>query len=123
MSLKRFVCTAWFRDTRTAPDDQDHEWPACYLIEGATPEAALQWGDHLARAFSSRRVTEVYLRSTVEVERLAERDRSSGPWCRWGTKPRMTRSAGDSRSGPAPIHPFHDPVRRLPGPVRLRTGP
>ena len=84
MSTKRYVYTAWFRDTRMPPDDQDYEWPACFLIEAATADEALSWGDRLARGFSERRVTEVYLSSHVEDESEADGDLSKLPVVRVG---------------------------------------
>jgi hypothetical protein len=79
MNAKRYLYTAWFRDTRMAPSDQDYEWPACFLIEAATPHAALSWGDRLARGFSQRRITEVYLKSSVEDESDVQWDLSTLP--------------------------------------------
>lgn len=79
MSTKRYVYTAWFRDTLMPPDDQDYEWPACFLIEASTSGEALAWGDHLARGYSARMVTEVYLSSHVEDADSAESDLSRLP--------------------------------------------
>jgi hypothetical protein len=72
--MNRFVYTAWFRNTKVEPDDQDFEWPACFIIEAGSPDMALSWGDRLAKRFAERRATELYLRSTVEDESVAKGD-------------------------------------------------
>jgi len=84
MSMRRYVYTAWFCDNRKSPDDQDFEWPACFIIEAATAEEALSWGDRLARGFSERRETEVYLKSNIEDESVASGDLSALPVVRVG---------------------------------------
>jgi hypothetical protein len=48
------VYTAWLRNLAARPDDQDYEFPACFLIDSDTPEAAQAWGDHLALRRCSR---------------------------------------------------------------------
>ncbi|HUR81381.1 MAG TPA: hypothetical protein VM733_11480 [Thermoanaerobaculia bacterium] len=63
-----FLYTAWFRDLTAMPDDEDAEWPACFVIDAPRSIAALEWGDQLARDFSARRGTEVFQWSTVEAE-------------------------------------------------------
>ena len=68
MSTHRFQYTAWFRDLDASPDDEDHEWPACLLIEAADPPEAAFWGDHLARGFARRRASERFLHSTIEPD-------------------------------------------------------
>lgn len=62
-----FLYVAWFRDVRMSPDDQDYEWPACFVIECSTGEEALAWGDRLAASFSRRRGYEHFLHSTIEL--------------------------------------------------------
>ena len=64
--LLRFLYTAWFRDEIANCEDQDHEWPACFIVEANTASDAQAWGDHLARAFGKRHETESFLRSSVE---------------------------------------------------------
>jgi hypothetical protein len=55
-----FEYVAWFRNTAFAPDDQDYEWPACFTIQGQSPESALEWGDRLARSYATR-ASEIFL--------------------------------------------------------------
>jgi hypothetical protein len=62
----RYLYTAWFRDTCALPEDQDFEWPACFVVVATTEASAQIWGDHLSHSFSRRRITEVFLTSKVE---------------------------------------------------------
>jgi hypothetical protein len=75
----RYVYRGWFRDLSTTPDDQDYEWPACFVIVATSAEEALHWGDHLSKSFSKRRGTEVFLWGAVEDVTVAEGDISSLP--------------------------------------------
>lgn len=77
--LKKFVYCAWFRNLALPTDEQDSEWPACFIIEASTAEEALGWGDHLSKVFSDRRGTEIYLRSEVEDMSAAKGDLSLLP--------------------------------------------
>ena len=63
----RYLYTAWFQDQLAQPADQDREWPACFVVEADTAEEARRCGNHLSLSFSRRRVTEKFLRSSVEV--------------------------------------------------------
>jgi hypothetical protein len=60
-----FEYVAWFRNPAFAADDQDYEWPACFAIQGQSPEAALEWGDRLALSYATR-ASEIFLWSRVE---------------------------------------------------------
>ena len=73
--MPRFLYTAWFRDDDALEDDQDREWPACFMIEAADEGRALAWGDHLAGGFAGRRPKH-FLQSHVETP---EADASSLP--------------------------------------------
>jgi hypothetical protein len=64
--MPRYLFTVWFRDELAADDDQDREWPACFVIDASSAQDALAWGNHLARSFSARRESESFLRSGVE---------------------------------------------------------
>ncbi|HEV7919540.1 MAG TPA: hypothetical protein VGR02_01990 [Thermoanaerobaculia bacterium] len=64
--MGRFLYTAWFRDLTAEPDDEDREWPACFIVEASDGAQAQAWGDQLAQAFSARRRTEQYLESQIE---------------------------------------------------------
>jgi hypothetical protein len=66
--MPRFVYTVWFRDTTLPPEDQDHEWPACLVIDATTTALALAWGDHLAKDFARRRTDEEFLSSSIVPE-------------------------------------------------------
>lgn len=48
----KFVYTVWFRDPRLPTDDQDHEWPACFVVEAASVAEAATWGDRIASTYS-----------------------------------------------------------------------
>jgi len=65
--MASYVFTAWFRNLEALPDDQDYEWPACFIIDSEDPESALVWGKHLAKNFSSRHSKEEFLSAGVEV--------------------------------------------------------
>lgn len=41
----------WFRDSRLQPDDQDHQWPACFIIDALTAGDAASWGDQLSQDY------------------------------------------------------------------------
>jgi len=66
--MMRYLYTAWFEDQFAEPDDQDREWPACIVIDAPGVAEAHSWGDHLARAFATRRMSELFLRSSIEAE-------------------------------------------------------
>lgn len=48
----KFWYTAWVRDNRLPSDDQDFEWPLCFIIEGQTEISAREWGDLVARKYA-----------------------------------------------------------------------
>jgi hypothetical protein len=48
------VYTAWLRDLSAQHDDQGYEFPASFLIDAATTEAAQGWGDRLAEKRCAR---------------------------------------------------------------------
>lgn len=62
----KFVYTVWFRNPSLPPEDQDHEWPACFVVESATEQAALAWGDHLARRYG-KKSGQLFVSSRVEA--------------------------------------------------------
>lgn len=66
-----FLYTVWFRDELAAADDQDREWPACFVVEARNASEAHAWGDHLARRFGSRRPSETFLHSEIEAQEAA----------------------------------------------------
>jgi hypothetical protein len=75
----RFVYCGWFRDLTKNPNDQDCEWPACFIVAASTADEALRWGDHLSESYSKRRGTEVFLRGEVENAEVANGDLSQLP--------------------------------------------
>jgi hypothetical protein len=64
MALFEYV--VWFRDESLPPDDQDFEWPACFLVEALSDTAAQKWGDHLAGSYATR-TAQVFLWSRVDA--------------------------------------------------------
>lgn len=68
--MTRFVYTVWFRNPRKEPDDPDFEWPACFLVEGVSFQAALQWGDLLASEYAAE-VPEELVSSEAEPAALS----------------------------------------------------
>lgn len=75
----RFLYSVWFRNEQAPVDDEDREWVACFLIDAATDVDARSWGDHLAKAYSSRKVSEVFLSSEVETASTPDGDLSTLP--------------------------------------------
>jgi len=69
--MPSYVYTAWFRDELAVADDEDREWPACFVIEAPNAAEARTWGDHLAQAFSRRRGTETFVQSEVALQDTA----------------------------------------------------
>ncbi len=51
----QFIYTVWLRDRSLPPDDQDYEWPACFIVDAVSPSAAHEWGDHLAQQYANTR--------------------------------------------------------------------
>jgi hypothetical protein len=72
----RFLYTAWFRNEQAISGDQDVEWPACFVVVSSDPNAAQEWGDHLALSFAARWQNERFLRSSIE---LANNDSEASP--------------------------------------------
>ena len=60
-----FQYVAWFRDPALPQDDEDYEWPACFLVDGESSDAARAWGDRLAREYAPR-ANQLFLWSRVE---------------------------------------------------------
>lgn len=50
----RYEYVAWFRNPTFPPNDEDHEWPAVFLIDAVSPQAARSWGDSLSRRYAER---------------------------------------------------------------------
>lgn len=67
----KFVYTVWFRDPRLPADDQDQEWPACFIVEAATAPEASSWGDRIASAYSAQRGQQM-LSSSAEAFETAD---------------------------------------------------
>jgi hypothetical protein len=60
-----FEYVVWFRSPALPTEDRDSEWPACFLVEAESPEAAREWGDRLARSRAAR-ASELFLSSRIE---------------------------------------------------------
>jgi hypothetical protein len=72
--MPRYLYTVWFRDELAADDDQDQEWPACFVVDASSAQDAHSWGDHLARSFSAKRESEIFLRSELEERIESKQD-------------------------------------------------
>ena len=57
--------SAWFRDTKFPPDDQDYEWVAVFIVEANSESDALEWGDHLSKNYSSRYEDQQFYKSGI----------------------------------------------------------
>lgn len=62
----KFVYTVWFRDPNLLSDDQDYEWPACFVVDAPGDDQAATWGDHLASGYAKSRGQQL-LSSSVEA--------------------------------------------------------
>ena len=49
-----FQYVVWFRNETLDPGDEDHEWPAVFVVVSENAEAAKRWGDVLALSYASR---------------------------------------------------------------------
>ena len=74
-----YLYTVWLRDSSLPADSQDHEYPACIIIEAPSVNAATEWGDHLARSFCTRRSEMHFLNSQSEPLDAAAYDLSRVP--------------------------------------------
>ncbi|MDJ0663919.1 MAG: hypothetical protein QNJ75_05115 [Acidimicrobiia bacterium] len=81
MTLFEYV--AWFQDDMFEPGDQDHQWPACFLLEAPSVELAQQWGDRLARSYAER-AEQLFLHSTAGTATEAARSSESLPIVEYG---------------------------------------
>lgn len=80
--MDQFIYAAWFRTSRVPADEQDAEWPACFLIRAPSASDAQAWGDQLARGMCSRRPDETFLWSRVDARadpRYPEHNRAQMP--------------------------------------------
>lgn len=64
---RAFLFTAWFRDHTFLPDEQDHEWPACFEVIAESAELALLWGKKLATEYATRNTSLVLQSSSIEA--------------------------------------------------------
>jgi hypothetical protein len=63
----KYVYTVWLRELSLGEDDPDFEWPACFLIDGASERSAQAWGDWLSQRHARSNNQQV-VRSTVEAK-------------------------------------------------------
>jgi hypothetical protein len=61
-----FEYVAWFRNESLDPDDEDHEWPAVFVVISTNADKAKRWGDVLASSYAARVETETFLWSSTE---------------------------------------------------------
>lgn len=64
--MTKYVYTAWFRNDDVPADDPDHEWPACFVIDGASRSSAKKLGDRLSRRYATEHRQD-FLRSSTEA--------------------------------------------------------
>ena len=57
--------TVWFRDPDALPEDEDYEWPACFILTAPTLDKALEWGNYLAIGFA-KKSKNLFLKSGIE---------------------------------------------------------
>jgi hypothetical protein len=62
-TMQKYLYTVWFRDKSAAIEDQDREWPACFVIKAESSSDAKSWGDHLAKNYCIRHTNEEFLYS------------------------------------------------------------
>jgi len=61
-----FLYSAWFRNAFADISEQDHEWVACFLVEAKSDKEASEWGNYLARKYSSSNYEEAFIKSDIE---------------------------------------------------------
>ncbi|MBN2285051.1 MAG: hypothetical protein JXI43_01285 [Tissierellales bacterium] len=80
-----YLYTVWFKNKLLDPNDQDHEWPACIIIEAEDSKKATEWGDFLAKKYSNKIGTESYIHSSIEILNLEkDTELSSTPRIKYG---------------------------------------
>lgn len=62
----RYVYTVWLRDLALPEDDPDFEWPACFVIDGASQRSAQEWADNISQRYA-RVNNQRVLRSMAEA--------------------------------------------------------
>jgi hypothetical protein len=65
-------------------DDQDHEWPACFVIDATAAARAQAWGDHLAKDYAMRRDNEEFLSISVAADDSSNAAPAAGRCLRGG---------------------------------------
>ena len=63
--MPEYMYSAWFRDEKFAPNDQDYEWVAMFIVVAANEKDARIWGDQLAQRHASV-IGEPFIASYVE---------------------------------------------------------
>jgi hypothetical protein len=66
MTRRSFEYCVWLRDAHRPPDDEDHEWPAVFVVRAADERAAQTWGDWLAHDYCRRVPEASFISSSVE---------------------------------------------------------
>lgn len=61
-----YMYTAWLCNPRLPTEDQDREWPACFLVDAVDGASAQRWGDFFALRWASRH-GEPFLWSKAEL--------------------------------------------------------
>ena len=52
-SAMKFVYTVWFCDPNLLSDEQDYEWPDCFIVDAPSVDQAATWGNQLASEYDS----------------------------------------------------------------------
>jgi hypothetical protein len=77
--------TVWFRDSSVQPEDEDYEWLTCIAVQVTNSHDAKEWGDHLAKKFTSTRFNELFLRSEIEpIENYSGENLETAPRIAYG---------------------------------------
>jgi hypothetical protein len=60
-----YTYVAWFRNPKLSVDDQDCEWPACFVLISETETSAESWGNQVSERYA-RRTGSIFLKSYID---------------------------------------------------------
>ena len=66
VTRRSFEYCVWLRDSDRLPDEEDHEWPAVFVVRAADERAAKAWGDWLAHDYCRRTPGASFISSAIE---------------------------------------------------------
>lgn len=82
-----YLYRAWLRDNALHSDEQDHEWPACILIDAEMKEKAIERGNQLANKRLESIKTEIILLSNAdEVGINSKNELQNSPKVKYGVE-------------------------------------